>query len=351
MSNNYDSWERLVEAVLDREKLRRIALLDESRESSFNSVSFSGFNFGSTSNTVVDDWNLDIVQSFDHHQEDIMISTSVTPPGNESEADLHQFLEREQMKKFQEVTAQLEALIEPPKRPGSQPSKTTSAFSPAERTKIEALLHKLTARNTEDQISAAGEIRLLTKQNADNCVAIAEAGAIPLLVPLLSTPDSRAQEQAVTALLNLSMCEDNKGSIVSSGAVPGIVHVLKKSSMEARENATATLFSLSVIDQNKVTIGASGAIPAPVTLLSEGTQNGKKDAATTLFNLCIYQGNKGKTIRVGVVPTLMLLLTEPQGDIVDEALAILAILVSHLEGKATIGVAEAVPVLLDVIRN
>ncbi|GAY38113.1 hypothetical protein CUMW_034240 [Citrus unshiu] len=228
--------------------------------------------------------------------------------------------------------------IEPPKRPSSsRPSKTSSACSPAERTKIEILLCKLTSGSPEDQRSAAGEIRLLAKRNADNRVAIAEAGAIPLLVGLLSTPDSRTQEHAVTALLNLSICEDNKGSIVSSGAVPSIVHVLRIGSMEARENAAATLFSLSVIDENKVTIGASGAIPPLVTLLSEGTQRGKKDAATALFNLCIYQGNKGKAVRAGVVPTLMHLLTEPGGGMVDEALAILAILSSHPEGKAAIG--------------
>ncbi|KAM7280489.1 hypothetical protein ACFE04_007623 [Oxalis oulophora] len=242
--------------------------------------------------------------------------------------------------------------IKPPKRPNnSQPSKTASACSPAERTKIEILLRKLTSGNPEDQRSAAGEIRLLAKRNADNRVAIAEAGAIPLLVGLLSKADSRTQEHAVTALLNLSICEDNKGSIVSSGAVPGIVHVLKKGSMEARENAAATLFSLSVVDENKVTIGGSGAIPPLVILLSEGTQRGKKDAATALFNLCIYQGNKGKAIRAGVVPTLMQLLTEPGGTMVDEALAILAILASHPEGKTAIGSAEAVPVLVEVIGN
>ncbi|CAI9108080.1 OLC1v1007599C1 [Oldenlandia corymbosa var. corymbosa] len=242
--------------------------------------------------------------------------------------------------------------IEPPKRPSSsRPSKTASACSPAERTKIDSLLRKLTSSNPEDQRSAAGEIRLLAKRNADNRVAIAEVGAIPLLVSLLSTPDSRTQEHAVTALLNLSICEDNKSRIITSGAVPGIVLVLKKGSMEARENAAATLFSLSVVDENKVTIGASGAIPPLVTLLSEGTQRGKKDAATALFNLCIYQGNKGKVVRAGVVPTLMRLLTEPQGGMVDEALAILAILASHPEGKAAIGAAEAVPVLVDVIGN
>ncbi|XP_009777581.1 U-box domain-containing protein 13-like [Nicotiana sylvestris] len=242
--------------------------------------------------------------------------------------------------------------IEPPKRPGSsRPNKSASACTPAERSKIENLLRKLKSGSPEEERSAAGEIRLLAKRNADNRVAIAEAGAIPLLVHLLSTPDSRTQEHAVTALLNLSICEHNKGNIITSGAVPGIVHVLKKGSMEARENAAATLFSLSVIDENKVTIGSSGAIPPLVALLSEGTQRGKKDAATALFNLCIYQGNKGKAIRSGVVPTLMRLLTEPQGGMVDEALAILAILSSHPEGKAAIGAAEAIPVLVDVISS
>ncbi|XP_060215991.1 U-box domain-containing protein 13-like [Lycium barbarum] len=242
--------------------------------------------------------------------------------------------------------------IEPPKRPGSsQPNKSASACTPAERSKIENLMRKLKSGSPEEARSAAGEIRLLAKRNTDNRVAIAEAGAIPLLVHLLSTPDSRTQEHAVTALLNLSICENNKGNIVTSGAVPGIVHVLRKGSMEARENAAATLFSLSVIDENKVTIGSSGAIPPLVALLSEGTQRGKKDAATALFNLCIYQGNKGKAIRAAVVPTLMRLLTEPQGGMVDEALAILAILSSHPEAKAAIGAAEAVPVLVDVISN
>ncbi|GMH12758.1 hypothetical protein Nepgr_014599 [Nepenthes gracilis] len=238
--------------------------------------------------------------------------------------------------------------IEPPKRLSN---KTTPASSPADLSKIEALLTKLTSCSPEDQRSAAGEIRLLAKRNTDNRVAIAGSGAIPLLVGLLSTPDSRTQEHVVTALLNLSICDDNKGTIISSGAVPGIVHVLKKGSMEARENAAATLFSLSVIDENKVTIGALGAITPLVALLDEGTQRGKKDAATALFNLCIYRGNKGKAVRAGIVPILMRLLMEPGSGMLDEALAILAILASHSEGKAAIGAADALPVLVDVITN
>lgn len=240
--------------------------------------------------------------------------------------------------------------VEPPKRL-IRPSKPSSSCSSSERSNIDALLCKLSSTNPDDQRSAAGELRLLAKRNADNRICIADAGAIPRLVNLLATVDPRTQEHAVTALLNLSICEENKASIISSGAVPGIVHVLRNGSMEARENAAATLFSLSVVDENKVTIGASGAIPALVSLLSEGTPRGKKDAATALFNLCIYQGNKGKAVRAGVVPLLMGLLTEPAGGMVDEALAILAILSSHPEGKAAIGAAEAVSVLVEVIRS
>ncbi|XP_074304246.1 U-box domain-containing protein 13-like [Silene latifolia] len=242
--------------------------------------------------------------------------------------------------------------VDPPMRPGpTRPSRSPSACSLAERSKIEELLQKLHYGNPEDQRAAAGEIRLLAKRNADNRVAIAEAGAIPLLVGLLSTADSRTQEHAVTALLNLSICDDNKGSIINSGAVPGIVHVLKKGSMEARENAAATLFSLSVVDENKATIGSSGAISPLVLLLSEGNQRGKKDAATALFNLCIYQGNKGRAIRAGIVPILMRLLTETSGAMLDESLAILAIISSHPDGKAAIGSADALPVLVEVIGN
>ncbi|RLM99093.1 protein spotted leaf 11-like [Panicum miliaceum] len=240
--------------------------------------------------------------------------------------------------------------IEPPKR-SSQPNKPTPACSLSERANIDALLSQLCSHDPEEQRSAAAELRLLAKRNANNRICIAEAGAIPLLLSLLSSFDLRTQEHAVTALLNLSIHEDNKASIISSGAVPSIVHVLKNGSMEARENAAATLFSLSVIDEYKVTIGGTGAIPALVVLLSEGSQRGKKDAAAALFNLCIYQGNKGRAIRAGLVPLIMGLVTNPTGALMDEAMAILSILSSHPEGKAAIGAAEPVPVLVEMIGS
>eukprot|EP00262_Sarcandra_glabra_P018880 TRINITY_DN692_c1_g1_i1.p1 TRINITY_DN692_c1_g1~~TRINITY_DN692_c1_g1_i1.p1 ORF type:complete len:649 (-),score=117.44 TRINITY_DN692_c1_g1_i1:399-2345(-) len=242
--------------------------------------------------------------------------------------------------------------VELPKREGNcKNKKQGSCASDCDRTAINTLLQKLLNGTPDDQRAAAGELRLLAKRNADNRVCIAEAGAIPLLVELLSSTDPRTQEHAVTALLNLSINETNKGSIVNAGAIPDIVEVLKNGSMEARENAAATLFSLSVIDENKVAIGAAGAMPALIDLLCQGSPRGKKDAATAIFNLAIYQGNKVKAVRAGIVVPLMRLLMDPGGGMVDEALAILAILSSHQEGKVAIGQASPIPVLVEVLKT
>lgn len=236
--------------------------------------------------------------------------------------------------------------------PKLQPnSKPVTPGSECNQTTITTLLNKLTNGNLNEQRAAAGELRLLAKRNADNRVCIADNGAIPILVELLSSKDNRTQEHAVTTLLNLSINEDNKQIIVNVGAIPEIVDVLKNGTVEARENAAAALFSLSVVDENKVAVGAAGAMPPLIDLLQHGTPRGKKDAATAIFNLCIYQGNKVRAIRAGIVGPLMRLVKDASGGMVDEALAIMAILASHNEGKVAIGEVDPVPVLVEVVRT
>ncbi|WOK98357.1 U-box domain-containing protein 12 [Canna indica] len=241
--------------------------------------------------------------------------------------------------------------IELPKKQGSFQDKKPGNSSDCNRAGITVLLQKLANGNQEEQRAAAGELRLLAKRNADNRICIAEAGAIPLLVQLLSSPDPRTQEHAVTALLNLSINEDNKGLIVKANALPKIVEVLESESMEARENAAAALFSLSVVDQNKVLIGEAGAIPALISLLCRGSPRGKKDAATALFNLCLYQGNKVIAVKSGIVVHLIRMLVDPSGGMVDEALAILAILASNQEGKIAIAQSEPIPLLVKLMKT
>lgn len=217
----------------------------------------------------------------------------------------------------------------------------------------EFLVGKLATGSPDIQRQAAYELRLLAKTGMDNRRIIAEAGAIPFLVTLLSSHDPRLQENAVTALLNLSIHENNKILIMSAGAIDTIIHVLQSGkTMEARENAAAAIFSLSIIDDYKVIIGSRpSAIPALVGLLGEGTTAGKRDAATALFNLALYDVNKMKVVLAGAVPLLINLLMDDKAGITDDALAVLALLLGNSEGLKEIRKSRVfVPLLVDLLR-
>ncbi|XP_073146870.1 U-box domain-containing protein 11-like [Henckelia pumila] len=216
---------------------------------------------------------------------------------------------------------------------------------------VEALVRKLTSRSLQERRAAVAEIRSLSKRSTDNRILLAEAGAIPILVSMLTSEDSEIQENAVTSVLNLSIFDNNKGLIMLANAIPSIVLVLRAGSMEAKENAAATLFSLSLADENKIIIGASGAIQALVDLLQNGSSRGKKDAATALFNLCIYQGNKGRAVRAGIITALLKMLTDSSSLMVDESLTILSVLANHHEAKVAIVKASTIPILIDLLRT
>lgn len=218
---------------------------------------------------------------------------------------------------------------------------------------VEFLVGKLATGSLEIQRQAAYELRLLAKTGMDNRRLIAEAGAIPFLVTLLSSHDSRIQENAVTALLNLSIFDNNKFLIVAAGSVENIVDVLEAGkTMEARENAAAAIFSLSMIDECKVSIGAHPrAIGALAGLLRDGTTAGKRDAATALSNLAVYNANRASIVNAGVVPLLIELLVDDKAGITDDALSLLALLLGCREGMDETRKSRVlVPLLIDLLR-
>lgn len=237
---------------------------------------------------------------------------------------------------------------------GIQHVTSTGAALEAMKLTATFLIEKLATGNEHVQKQVARELRLLSKAGADNRICIAEAGGIPLLLPLLSSFDAKTQEHAVTTLLNLSIVDGNKTQIVAAGALDLIIAVLTSGhTLEARENAAATLFSLSVSDEVKVQIGNKrDAIPSLITLLREGSvQRGKKDAASALFNLAVYHGNKPKIIAAGAVPTLVTLLADESATVADACAAVLALLATLPEGIVAIRDAAAMSVLVSLLRH
>ncbi|KAL0359150.1 UNVERIFIED_CONTAM: U-box domain-containing protein 1 [Sesamum angustifolium] len=229
----------------------------------------------------------------------------------------------------------------------------TKAAVDAVKMTAEFLVGKLATGSPDIQRQAAYEIRLLAKTGMENRRIIAEAGAIPFLVTLLGSPDSRIQENAVTALLNLSINENNKTLIMAAGAIDNVVDVLQSGrTMEAKENAAAAVFSLCIIDDYKLIIGAHPrAIPALVGLLGEGTPAGKRDAATALFNLAVLNVNRAKVILAGAIPLLINLLTDDKAGVTDDALAVLALLLGCPEGLEEIRKSRnLISLLIDLMR-
>lgn len=229
----------------------------------------------------------------------------------------------------------------------------TKASTDAVKMTAEFLVGKLATGSPDIQRQAAYELRLLAKSGMDNRRIIAESGAIPFLMTLLGSRDPRIQENAVTALLNLSIHENNKILIMSAGAIDSLIEVLQSGkTTEARGNAAAAIFSLSVIDEYKVIIGArTKAIPALVGLLEDGTTAGKRDAAIALFNLAVYDANRQSIVLAGAVPLLIDLLMDDKAGITDDSLAVLALVLGCNEGLQALRKSRMlVPLLVDLLR-
>ncbi|KAL3531225.1 hypothetical protein ACH5RR_010547 [Cinchona calisaya] len=215
---------------------------------------------------------------------------------------------------------------------------------------VEKLIKDLKSQSTELQTAAAAELRFLAKHNMDNRVIIGNCGAISPLISLLHMDVKAIQEHAVTALLNLSINEKIKALIAEGGALEPLIHVLRTGNAGAKENAAACLFSLSVLDEYRSKIGHSAAVNALVDLLESGTLRGKKDAATALFNLSIFHENKARIVQAGAVKYLVELL-DPEREMVDKAVALLANLSTILEGCSAIAREGGIPLLVEIVET
>ncbi|XP_008225235.1 PREDICTED: U-box domain-containing protein 17 [Prunus mume] len=216
----------------------------------------------------------------------------------------------------------------------ASPSKAALA---ANKATAGLLIQRLEDGSPCAQTIAAREIRLLAKTGRENRAFIAEAGAIPHLCKLLSSPNSVAQENSVTAMLNLSIYDKNKSRIMDEGCLGSIVDVLRFGhTTEARENAAATLFSLSAVhDYKKRIADEEGAIEALAGLLREGTPRGKKDAVTALFNLSTHTENCARMVEAGAVTALVSALGNE--GVAEEAAGALALVVRQPIGAKAVG--------------
>ncbi|KAK8958733.1 U-box domain-containing protein 15 [Platanthera guangdongensis] len=202
----------------------------------------------------------------------------------------------------------------------------------------------------EAKRAAAGKLRLLAKHRSDFRELIGASGAIQSLIPLLRCTDPAAQENAVTALLNLSLEESNRTRITATGAIKPLVYALRTGTVSAKQNAACALLNLSTNEDSKITIGICGAIPPLVSLLMNGSSRGKKDALTTLYRLCGTRQNRERAVNAGAVTPLVALVAEGGGGTAEKAMVVLNSLSSIEEGRKAIVDEGGIPALVEAVE-
>ncbi|MCO5586538.1 hypothetical protein L7F22_040479 [Adiantum nelumboides] len=217
---------------------------------------------------------------------------------------------------------------------------------------VQPLVSKLASSSLEQQKEGVRELRLLAKWEADNRVAIAKSGAIPLLVKLLYSCDEKIQENAVTTLLNLSICDINKLAIIqASRALDAFVHALTSGhTMETKENTAALLFSLMVCEEHRPIIGQkAGIVAGLLDLLKTGSHRAQKDALKALFHIAICAENRPLLVANGAISVLLCMLSNSKSGLLEDVLAVLAQGARCSESAGLFLKASAISSLADIL--
>ncbi|CAL9199036.1 U-box domain-containing protein 9 [Musa acuminata AAA Group] len=225
-----------------------------------------------------------------------------------------------------------------------------------EKNVLDGLLQKICSPSSVmEQKRALSELRLLTKCKrsfraliGENDDAISQLLAVPS-IPELSA-DPKVQEDTVTTILNISINETNKKIVGDNPqAIPFLIDALKAGRIETCSNSAAALFSLSALDSNKLKIGELGAMKPLIELLEQSSSSAKKDAGSAIFSLCLAHENRARAVSGGVLGVVLKAITDRS--LVNESLAILALLSSNQEAIEEIAETGGVPCLLSIIRE
>ncbi|KAM0852261.1 hypothetical protein ACQ4PT_051862 [Festuca glaucescens] len=213
------------------------------------------------------------------------------------------------------------------------------------------LVKKLSATFSPDAASrVVHEIRLLSKSGSDHRAFVGEAGAVPMLVPLLYSHDAELQLNAVTALLNLSILEANKKRIMhADGAVEAVAHTMGSggATWRAKENAAAAVLSLASVHTYRRRLGRnSSVVEKLVQLARAGPASTRKDALAALLSLAGERENVGRLVDAGVAEAALSAVSDEE-----TAAAVLAALAKRGGAEAIVGIDGAVARLVAEMRR
>ncbi|KAI3717793.1 hypothetical protein L1987_69624 [Smallanthus sonchifolius] len=218
----------------------------------------------------------------------------------------------------------------------------------------EYLVRRLRNGSDKQKNTSGFEIRLLAKSNIYNRFCLIEAGAIPPLLTLLSSPDPTTQENAIAGLLKLSKHSNGKKVIINHRGVHSVISVLKTGlKQESKQIAAATIFYLSSSQTTQTLLSEiPDAIPALIEQIKTGSSCGRKNSLAALFGILLHPRNHQPALSSGIIPLLSnLISTSEKTEIITDSLAVVATLAESFDGSDAIMKASSLPLIIKTLQT
>lgn len=223
----------------------------------------------------------------------------------------------------------------------------------------EMLLKKLAFGCGDAQLQAVAEIRLFAKWDDANRLCLGRAGAVAPLVKLLEgeCAETRVQDNAMLALLNMSINAENKVRMVrEEGCLEAVMGLANDSGSggEIRANAAALLYSLVVDDEARRIVGTNESLWSTfLALLRDGAAKCKAEALKALFVGAADNQIREKLLQENLqaISLLISMVTVGKVKLTEDCLAVLALLASCGAGAVAISRASTSITILAYLVN
>lgn len=187
------------------------------------------------------------------------------------------------------------------------------------------LIRQMMSPNVEVQCNAVGCITNLATHE-ENKAKIARSGALGPLIRLAKSKDMRVQRNATGALLNMThsgkrnllavlvfltlWIDDNRQQLVNAGAIPVLVQLLSSPDVDVQYYCTTALSNIAVDSTNRKRLAQteSRLVQSLVHLMDSSTPKVQCQAALALRNLASDEKYQLEIVRAkGLAPLLRLL--------------------------------------------
>jgi vacuolar protein 8 len=150
----------------------------------------------------------------------------------------------------------------------------------------------------------------------DNRQQLVNAGAIPVLVQLLSSPDVDVQYYCTTALSNIAVDATNRAKLAQTEGrlVGSLVHLMESSSPKVQCQAALALRNLASDERYQLEIVRARGLPSLLRLLQSSYLPLILSAVACIRNISIHPANESPIIEAGFLRPLVDLLGSTEND-------------------------------------